>query len=285
MKINLRKKYILFVSVMLLMITAGCSITPDIQAPQPVLAPVEENKETQAKKTDETPAESSSKSKSDISDVVIVTEDYPPYNFINEKGELDGIGYSHVKMGLDKLGLDTEIQVLPWARAYEMVQNQDNVLIFSMTMSDARKDMFKWISAVAQQDVYLYALKDRAGELKINSLEDAKKYVISAMNDDYTHLSLLEAGFEDGVNISSTPDMGMAATQILRGQTDLFITGSGLDDIEELVSGSEYSAKDLEVIYTVDEMKSYMYLAASMETSDEIVEKFREAIPGIDTEE
>ena len=120
---------------------------------------------------------------------------------------------------------------------------------------------------------------------KVNSLEDAKEYVISAMNNDYTHLSLLEAGFEDGVNISSTPDMGMAATQIFKGQTDLFITGAGLEDIEDLVSGSEYSSKDLEVIYTVDEMKSYMYLAASMGTSDEIVEKFRLAIPGIDTEE
>ena len=280
-KLKLFVSLLLFFSLVILM--SGCSVTPDIQAPEPVSAPVEEmNTETAA--ASEPTKVNTTAAREDISDVTIVTEDYPPYNFINDNGDLDGIGYIQVKEGLDRLGLDTEIQVLPWSRAYEMAQNDPNVLIFSMTRSDAREDMFKWISPLARQDVYLYALKDNAGDIDISSLEDAKDYVVSAMNEDYTHLSLLDAGFEEGVNLSSTPDMTMAVTQIFRGQTDVFISGSGLDDIGELLSGSEYSAKDLQVVYSVDEMASFMYIAASKGTSDKIVQQFKDAIPGIELE-
>lgn len=281
---NKKYKHLIMLSLALsfIMLMSGCSVTPDIEAPEPVAAPVLESPAQSAAADTKQEETTTSTASDDISDVIIVTEDYPPYNFINDQGELDGTGYKQVKEGIDKLGIDVEIQVLPWSRAYEMAQNDPNVLIFSMTRSGAREDMFKWISPLARQDVYLYALKGNAGNINISSLEDAKDYVVSAMNEDYTHLSLLDAGFEEGVNLSATPDMTMAVTQIFRGQTDVFISGSGLDDIQELLNGTEYSASDLQVVYEVDEMASFMYIAASNSTSDKIVNQFKSAIPGID---
>lgn len=281
MKLINRNKLVTVMALLLTLVISGCSVTPDILAPEPVSAPVVEEATTVAVVKEESPAEETEET--DINDVIIVTEDYPPYNFVNAEGKLDGIGYVQVKEGLDKLGADIEIQVLPWSRAYEMAQNDDNVLIFSMTRSKPRETMFKWISPLARQDVYLYALKEKASDIKISNLEEAKNYMISAMNEDYTHQSLLAAGFEEGVNISATPDMKMAATQVFKGQTDVFISGSSIEDIAELIKGTEYKADDLTIVYSVEEMTSFMYIAASPGTSDEIVEKFKEAIPGIET--
>lgn len=274
-----KRKAMILGTLVLLLGIVGCSVTPDVPAPDPVPAPTETQETAETQDTQNAVAEEPQTGDATLSDVTIVTEDYPPFNFINQDGELDGIGTRQVKEGLNRLGLDTEIEVLPWARAYEMAQQQDNVLIFSMTRTDARENMFKWISPLAASEVYFYVLEDRVNEIQINSLEDAKEYVVSAMQDDFTQEELLEAGFEEGVNLSSTPDATMAITQVLRGQTDVFITSG---DIEELVSGTEFSANDLAVAYNIEELRSYLYIAASMGTPDHIVEEFREAIPGVE---
>ncbi|SFH94884.1 amino acid ABC transporter substrate-binding protein, PAAT family [Tindallia magadiensis] len=277
-----RKVMVITFSLLFIAFIAGCSVTPDVPAPDPVPAPEESPGTADAPEAAETTDTTAPAAEATIEDVRIVTEDYPPYNFINEDGDMDGIGYQQVRAGLNQLNLDVEIEVLPWSRAYEMAQQEDNVLIFSMTRTEARENMFKWISPLAQSDVYLYALRDRMGEYNVNSLEDAKNHVISAMQDDFTQETLLAEGFEEGVNLSSTPDMAMGVTQVFRGQTDFFISSSEPSDIAELVRETEYDANDLVVAYNIEEMRSYLYIAASMGTPDHIVQQFRDAIPGIE---
>ncbi|HAN09126.1 MAG TPA: hypothetical protein DCP90_00750 [Clostridiales bacterium] len=218
----------------------------------------------------------------DLSKIAIVTEDYPPTNYLDENGELKGTSTELVKQALDKLGLSTDIiKVYDWSKAYDMASNDENVLIYTINRTPEREKMFKWIKPVAFDNVYMYKLKTKA-DVKISSLEDAKKYKVATVAQDFTEEGLVSKGFEVGKNVISAPSQKASIESVFDGKADVFIVASDEASIAKVLDGTDYKMADLERAYKVDELTSVGYIAASLNTSDEIVEKFKEAMPDIE---
>lgn len=100
-------------------------------------------------------------------DVLIVTENYPPFNY-KEDGDVKGIATERVRQIMDKSGLSYRILLLPWTRAFAMAtsQNTDNVLIYSLTRTPEREAQFEWLAKISPADSYLYALPEVAESAK-----------------------------------------------------------------------------------------------------------------------
>ncbi len=208
-------------------------------------------------------------------EIKVVTEEWAPYNYM-ENGEVVGVATDVVKATLAKAGIEAEIKVYPWARAYNMALEQENVLIYAIYRSEKRENLFKWICpANPPNDYFLFKLKKRT-DLIINSLEEAKKYQVGVMKDDNGHQFLLGKGFEDDKNLDITSDEDTNLRKLFGERVD-FIPGAELT-LAARLKKLELSFGELEKtvpMYAGEPDSSCM--AFSKQTSDELVERVRAA--------
>ncbi|HBU98804.1 MAG TPA: hypothetical protein DEF21_12990, partial [Thalassospira lucentensis] len=76
--------------------------------------------------------------------VTLVTEEYPPYNFI-ESGQLRGVGADVVQAMALAIGYHKEIEVLPWKRVLLRLEDEAELGGFSMTRTAQREEQYAWV--------------------------------------------------------------------------------------------------------------------------------------------
>ena len=201
-------------------------------------------------------------------ELTILTENLPPLNYV-ENGVLVGPSVEIVKEIQRRLGSQEPIQVYPWARAYKMALEEENVILFGMTHTKVRQDKFKWVGPLAKKRDILVARKGPG--IKINSLEDAKKVKrIGTLRDDTRERLLQSFGF---TNLESVSDEQLNAKKLALGRIDLWAYKiPGLRTVCDL-AGVDYT--EFEEVYHLREIN--LMIAFSKKTSDSIVEKWRNA--------
>lgn len=88
--------------------------------------------------------------------LIIYTENYPPYNLLDDEGDVVGLATEKVHQVMEATGLDYEIKLVPWARAVHFTQNNSNALIYSITRTPAREDSFDWLVPLAESSFYVF---------------------------------------------------------------------------------------------------------------------------------
>ena len=77
-------------------------------------------------------------------ELTVLTENLPNLNYL-KNSELVGLSVEIVREIQKRIGSHEQIRVYPWARAYNLALKEENVVLFSITLTKARKDLFKWI--------------------------------------------------------------------------------------------------------------------------------------------
>lgn len=201
-------------------------------------------------------------------ELTILTENLPPLNYVKD-GMLVGPSVEIVKEIQRRVGSHAKIQVYPWARAYKMALEDENVVLFSMTYTKVRHDKFKWIGPLAKKKDILVAKKGSG--IKIISLEDAKKVKrIGTLRDDTRERLLKRLGF---TNLEPVSDEQKNAQKLVLGRIDLWTYKKpGLRTVCEL-AGVDYN--EIEEVYHLREIE--LMIAFSKKTSDSIVQKWKNA--------
>jgi len=75
-------------------------------------------------------------------ELTILTENLPPLNYLKD-GVLVGPSVEIVKEIQRRVGSHEQIKVYPWARAYKMALEDENVVLFGTTYTKVRHDKFK----------------------------------------------------------------------------------------------------------------------------------------------
>ncbi|NQY93223.1 MAG: transporter substrate-binding domain-containing protein, partial [Campylobacteraceae bacterium] len=109
-------------------------------------------------------------------EITIVTEEFPPYNY-QVDGKMKGISSEIVLAVLKEINVTAKIVSYHWSRAYVLASTKKNHLIYSIARIPEREELFHWIGTIAPYSTSFYKLKSRK-DIKINSLDDAKKYTI-----------------------------------------------------------------------------------------------------------
>ncbi len=211
---------------------------------------------------------------SEAQDIKIVTEDFPPYNY-EEKGEITGLSTTVVRAVLKELGTDCKIGLYPWAKAYNTALEQENVLIYSILRIGEREKLFKWVGEIAVSEMYFFKLKERA-DIKIASLDDAKKYVIGVTRETAPHQYLSSKGFELK-EVDSRDELSIR--KLVNRRIDLM----PYYDIPFLhkVKSLGYAPEQFEKVYFLEDASEKLYMAFGAKTSDTVVEKFAKALEKI----
>jgi len=200
--------------------------------------------------------------------LTILTENLPPLNYVKD-GELIGPSIEIVKEIQRRVGSRDKIQVYPWARAYKIALEDENVVLFGTTHTKAREDKFKWIGPLATKRDILVAKKGSG--IKISNLDDAKKVSrIGTLRDDTRELLLKSHGF---TNLEPVSDEQLNAQKLVLGRIELWAYKiPGLRTVCEL-AGVDH--KELIEVYHLREID--VSIAFSNKTSDSIVQKWKKA--------
>lgn len=199
-------------------------------------------------------------------ELTILTENLPPLNYL-KNGVLVGPSVEIVKEIQRRVGSHEKIKVYPWARAYKMALEEENVVLFGTTHTKVRHDKFKWVGPLAKKRDILVAKKNSG--ITINSLEDAKKVKrIGTLRDDTRERFLKSHGF---TNLEPVSDEQKNAKKLVLGRIDLWAYKKpGLKTVCEL-AGVDYN--EIEEVLHLREIN--VSIAFSKKTSDAILQKWR----------
>lgn len=207
----------------------------------------------------------------------ITLDPYPPFEYA-ENGLPKGIGSEVVKAVLQEAGLEATFEELPFARAYNMLKaNQEAVFYYSLARTPEREALFQWVGVVASATHGLLALKDKA--VTIETLEDLKNYTIGATNEDVVDQYLLARQQQLGLKLDRNSSYETNLKKLFGGRVDVWAGNqyAGL----YLAEQQGHRADELKVVYTFDDLQVEYYLAASLSTPAETIQKLRAAFEKI----
>ncbi|MGI0117039.1 substrate-binding periplasmic protein [Zooshikella sp. RANM57] len=204
-------------------------------------------------------------------EVTIVTEDFPPYNYV-EDNTIKGLSSQIVMAVLKEINIKAEIKFYPWARAYLYATTLKNHLIYSIARIPEREHLFYWVGTIAPYKTSLYKLKSRK-DIKINSLEEAKKYTIGCSFADVITIYLQKKGF---ILLDQVSNDAQNLQKLLHGRVDVIAYDEASFVYKVNQKGLDISK--FERIYRLEELSDDLYMAFSKTSDIALVRKFQDGL-------
>lgn len=202
--------------------------------------------------------------------LAIYCEEDRPLQFFDQEGKLTGLTIDVVQEIQKRVGNHDPIQVVPWARGLDKIDNNPNTLLFSMARTPERENAYQWIGPIMANIYGLYAKADST--LQIHNLDEAKKIsLIGVYRDDIRDQTLTRLGF---TNLDRASSNISSFKKLMMGRIPVY-TDSQLG-VESLAAASGFKASDVKLIFEL--FKSELYIAASKTTSPVLVEKWNRAL-------
>lgn len=206
----------------------------------------------------------------------VVTEELPPFN-MTQGGQVTGMSTEVVLAVMKEAGLQAPIHSMPWARAYDIALNEENVLIYSITRTPQREKLFKWVGVVAPTHWYLFARADRIGPLR--QIDDARRFQTATVNEDAGEQYLLARGFVIGKNLQSSNRYELNYEKLKAGRVDLWIANE-LNATYLARQAGDDPERILQRVLDLSDLApdGGLNMAFSVKTPDATVERFRKAL-------
>jgi polar amino acid transport system substrate-binding protein len=210
--------------------------------------------------------------------LTIYTEEFPPYNF-TQQGKISGVSTEVVQHILADAGFKAIFKSLPWDQAYKLAQEQENALIYSISRRLNREKLFKWIGVLTPATYSVFAPSSRT-DIRINRLDDLKKFKIGTSVDDARESYLLGKGFKlsDFQRTAGNNANLVNFQKLVDGRIELWPMPDAVAYYIARQEGRNDPHKVFHKVFALNELSGGYYLAASLNTSNEIVEKIAAAL-------
>lgn len=207
--------------------------------------------------------------------ITVLTTEFPPYSFLSDN-KLTGLSTEIVTAVLAKANIQTdEFRIYPWARAFTLAKAGKHILIYSIARSPQRESQFQWVGPLAPYQVNLYKLKSRV-DIDVNDIEQAKHYKVGGEYQDIKQLYLKSAGFKEDWNIELVRTADLNIRKLFAGRIDLLPVSE--TNLPYILRAEGFQLDDVEKVLELDEISSPLYMAFSLDVSQEVVERARQAL-------
>jgi polar amino acid transport system substrate-binding protein len=205
--------------------------------------------------------------------VVLLTENFPPFNMAaNNKNfardaNIQGISADIVREMFKRADIRYSLTLrFPWDRIYQQAMTTPNHGLFSTSLSEARRPLFKWVGPIAEYQSVLVGLTE--GGPRPTSLEQAKAYRIGAYRSAAVSQYLERLGFTPQNALRDQENI----RKLQRWQIDLWATS---DPVWRYYA-KEQGVSGLSTALSFE--TSQLYLALNKDTPDEVVERLQNAL-------
>nr|WP_298143575.1 ABC transporter substrate-binding protein [uncultured Pseudomonas sp.] len=204
--------------------------------------------------------------------VVLLTENFPPFNmadnnknFAREKN-IKGLSADIVREMFKRAGIDYTMTLrFPWDRIYNYTMKTPNHGLFSTSLSDARRPLFKWVGPISKYESVLVGL-DSSAELK--DLDQAKGYRIGAYQSSAVSQLIERLGFTPQNSLRDQENIH----KLQQGKIDYWATS---DPVWRFYA-KEQNATGMKTVLSFH--TSELYLALNKDIPDEVVERLQAAL-------
>lgn len=203
--------------------------------------------------------------------ITVVTEQFNPYQTTNPDGSVGGVHTQRVQQILDKAGIEYQIELMPWARAYKTAHDQPNVLIYSLLRTDERMTEFQWLVPLCPLQVSFYRATNRT-DIHAASIDDATQYVVGVEQGQANYQYLKHNGFRDGTTLQVVGHNHQLTEMLHKGRIDLMLVSDVY--VQQL---PEAERSRLQRLFVVHDLEKMLYLATAATTDPALVEQIQKA--------
>lgn len=212
-------------------------------------------------------------------EMVLQTENFPPFNMADggknfaREENIGGISATTVREMFKRADIPYSMTLrFPWDRIYQSTLDLPNHGLFSTSMTDARRPLFKWVGPIAQYESVL--LSAPGSSLKLTSLEQAKGYTIGAYKSSAVSQRVEAQGLTPVNSLRDQENL----QKLLTGKIDLWATS---DPVWRYYAKQEGVA-GLNTVLVFN--SAPLYLALHLDTPDEVVTRLQKALDEMKTE-
>lgn len=204
--------------------------------------------------------------------IQVVTEVFEPFQIQHRDGSISGSATKMVRKAFDKANLAYRIDINEWTVSYNLALKTPNVCIYSIARIPEREKLFYWVGYISSIEAFLYSVAEK--QIELAGIQDALKYNVAALQDDYSFLYLVNSGFEVNKNLFPVSSREKLISMLIRRSetVDLvMLTDSLLAQQFPAVNARSQIHKHTELgPLTLD-----FYLACNLNTERNVVEKLR----------
>ncbi len=130
-----------------------------------------------------------------VTDLRWISEQYAPYNYLDDDGQPQGMSVDVLKAIWERLGIAEEqrkIEFLPWARGYALTRNQPGTVLFSTTYTPARLKIFSFVGPIVPNRIVI--LSRKVDKIRITEDLDLQKLKIGVVREDIGEQLIIDRG-------------------------------------------------------------------------------------------
>jgi polar amino acid transport system substrate-binding protein len=214
-----------------------------------------------------------SKAVENIDDIVWITENAPPHNYLNKKNKLAGSAIKIVrnilKTTVSKKTVK-DIKILPWEMAYKNTLENKNYALFSTSRTKDRESLFKWAGPISTSRIAIISKKDSG--IKITNLNELKKYKVGAVHYDVGQ-QLINSAVKD-LQLDLVENTKDSILQLTSGTVDLIVGNESV--IKYLIKDNGLKTKDYKTVYILQKVDQW--IAFNLLTSDALVQMVQNSL-------
>ncbi|MBW9062706.1 transporter substrate-binding domain-containing protein [Rhizobium herbae] len=148
----------------------------------------------------------------------LLTEEYPPYNF-SENSAVKGASVEQAELMMKALDAEYSLEILPWARALSLTENQPWTCLFTTGHDEERDKRFKWVEPLLADRMVM--VRKAGSGVNPSNIEDAKRFTVGTQRDDFSFNFLKKNSFP---KIDLAADMETTEKKLVSGRIDLMMT-------------------------------------------------------------
>lgn len=201
----------------------------------------------------------------------LLTEDYPPFNFVAADGQVTGQSTEIVRAIVNEVGGESEIEVLALAEALELAEKGPGVVLYSLNRTPEREELFKWVGPIGVYEQVFYARAD--SNFAYTELDDVKKAgKIAVYAGDAGAKYLQDQGFKNLVESQTDVE---ALQKLAGGEVDLWLGNS--DGLPLVAARAGVDPAELIKVPAII-VHANLFIAFSKDVEDEVVLSWQEAL-------
>ncbi|ATC93085.1 substrate-binding periplasmic protein [Pseudoalteromonas tunicata] len=114
----------------------------------------------------------------------VVTEEWPPFNYTDKNGQIVGRSTMVVEQLLRSANISYQIHSYPWVRALQRAKKVPNTMIYSIFQTPERVDQFKWLCPLIESPkIFLFRLASR-NDLADLTLTQLSEHTVAVIKND-----------------------------------------------------------------------------------------------------
>lgn len=199
-----------------------------------------------------------------------VTEDLPPYQIVNDGKLVSGTSFELVQQAIKAANLEAEIELFPWARAFQMAKTMPNVVIFSMARTEKRESDFVWLYKLQPLIYRFYSSAQRNYDQQL-ILDNLQDIVTATVRGSYEEATVKQLGFDHKKNLIITNDYDSMWALLDQGTVDVVYASHIPANVKAMSKHGFIAHK--QIINQYD-----LYVAANKNSDKALIQRFKDAL-------